>query len=160
MTKKNSVGAVAVPKEAKQQETLFEWMALIRVPVEGPTPAGEWLPLSEIAYAVPNGLSIAGTAQQRAKYMAALKRQGFRPGVSDIVIPYPVGGQHGLYLELKRDKTSPVRDDQLAWRDLMRRLGYRAEIAVGFDAAKGIIEDYLGGKQRTVSRPSSGGLMV
>jgi hypothetical protein len=155
----NPVGVVAVPKESKQQELLFEWMELIRVPVEGPTPEGEWLPLSTIAFAVPNGVSIAGTEAQRARYMAALKRQGFRTGVSDIVIPYPRGTYHGLFVELKRDKHSVVSKDQKDWRLLMRRLGYRAEIVIGWDEARRIITEYVG-THRTVSRPSSPGLVI
>lgn len=162
----NPVGLKAIPKEAKQQEALFEWMALVRVPVARMDAAGnlteidDWLPLTDIAYAVPNGTSIAGTPQQRAKYMNSLKKQGFKVGVSDIVIPFPTVARHGLYLELKRDKTAKVSEAQKAWRSLMRRLDYRAEIAVGFDEAKAIIEDYLRGMCRTVSRPTSKGLVV
>jgi hypothetical protein len=162
----NRVGVKAIPKESKQQEMLFEWMSYIRVPVARMDAAGnltateDWVPLTDIAYAVPNGTSIAGTPKQRAMYMAALKRQGFKVGVSDIVIPFPTVARHGLYLELKRDKTSKVSKDQKNWRLLMRRLDYRAEIAVGFDEAKTIIEDYLRGMYRTVSRPASKGLVV
>ena len=56
-------------------------------------------------------------------------------GVSDIVIPFPTVSHHGLYLELKRDKHAVVTKGQENWRTLMRRLDYRAEIAIGFDAA-------------------------
>lgn len=162
----NPVGAKTVPKEAQQQESLFEWMGYVRVPVFRLDDAGnhtttqDWLPLTALAFAVPNGMSIAGTEKQRGKYMAALKRQGFKPGVSDIVIPFPTVAYHGLYLELKRDKSSKITTEQKDWRLLMRRLDYRAEIAIGFDAAKAIIEDYLRGTHRTVSRPSSKGLVV
>ena len=153
----NPVGAVAVPLEKDQQAALFEWMAYICVPLEG---VPSWLPLSDIAFAVPNGTSIAGTPKQRAMYMASLKKQGFKPGVSDIVIPYPVLANHGLFIELKRDKTSPVSDAQWEWRDLMRRLNYKAEVCVGFDAARSTIQSYLDGIYRTVSQPSSGGMVI
>jgi hypothetical protein len=160
----NKVGLVAAPKESKQQEMLFEWMSYVRVPVSRGgakgTIAPEWLPLSDLAFAVPNGTSIAGTDKQRAMYMAALKRQGFKVGVSDIVIPFPTVAYHGLYLELKRDKKAKISDAQKDWRALMRRLDYRAEIAIGFDEAKAIILDYLSGMHRTVSRPTSQGMMV
>lgn len=133
---------------------------LNRQPAPGATMFEEWVPLSDIAFAVPNGTSIAGTPKQRAMYMASLKKQGFRVGVSDIVIPYPVLPHHGLFIELKRDKTSPVSDEQWAWRDLMRRLGYVAEVCVGFDAARSTITSYLGANLRTVSRPSSEGMLI
>lgn len=162
----NPVGVKSLPKESKQQEALFEWMSFVRVPVFRMDDAGnhttlqDWVPLTEIAYAVPNGTSIAGTPKQRAMYMQSLKKQGFKVGVSDIVIPFPTASHHGLYLELKRDKTSVVSTAQKDWRLMMRRLDYRAEIAVGFDAARAIIEDYLRGMCRTVSRPTPKGLVV
>lgn len=155
---------MAVPLEKDQQEALFEWMSYIRVPLSRGGAKGliapEWIPLTDLAYAVPNGTAIAGTVKQRAMYMAALKRQGFKTGVSDIVIPFPTIAYHGLYLELKRKKSSVVTEDQTTWRDLMRRLDYRAEIVVGFEAAKAIIVDYLAGMHRTVSRRGSGQLVI
>ncbi len=163
-TRSRSVGLVAVPLEKDQQAALFEWMEYVRVPVSRGGYKGsltqEWLPLTDVAFAVPNGTSIAGTPKQRAMYMASLKKQGFKPGVSDIVVPYPTVAYHGLFIELKREKSSPVSDAQVEWRDLMRRLDYRAEIAVGFDTAKAIIEEYLAGTYRTVSRSSGAGMMV
>lgn len=161
----NSVGVVAVPKESKQQEMLFEWMALVRVAVPPLTAQPDtrpvtWYPLSAIAFAVPNGLSIAGTDAQRARYMAALKRQGFKPGVSDIVIPYPTLKYPGLFIELKRDRNSKVSDDQREWRLRMELLGYRAEICVGWEAARSVINDYFRGTRFTVSQPAGQGLVI
>lgn len=163
----NPVGLVAVPKEAKQQELLFEWMALIRVPVfrargqfDVDPGTSDWMPLTDIAFSVPNGTSIAGTRKQRAQYMAALKRQGFKTGVSDIVIPYPTVAYHGLFIELKREKSSRVTDDQITWRDRMRRLDYRAEIVIGWDAARAVILEYIGANHRTVSRSTPQRLVV
>lgn len=164
--KSKPVGVKPIPKESKQQEALFEWMEFVRVPVFRMDDAGnhttkqDWFPLTDLAYAVPNGTSIAGTPKQRAMYMQSLKKQGFKVGVSDIVIPFPTAAYHGLYLELKRDKHSVVSDAQKTWRLLMRRLDYRAEIAVGQDEARAIITDYLRGMCRTVSRSSSKGLVV
>lgn len=161
----NPVGQVAVPKESKQQEMLFEWMTLVRVAVppltaQPDTRPVSWKPLSEIAFAVPNGLSIAGTEKQRAMYMAALKRQGFRPGVSDIVIPYPTLAYHGLFIELKRDAKAKVSDEQKDWRYKMDLLGYRAEICVGWEAARSVIEEYFSGTRITVSPPAPARLVI
>lgn len=61
---------------------------------------------------------------------------------------------HGLYLELKAEGNSPYKkdgtlkkDEHLAEQQKMlerlRKLGYKAEFAVGFDEAKKIIDDYL-----------------
>ena len=65
----------------------------------------------------------------------------------------------GLFIELKKDGTRIVKarnpdewaSDHIAEQaDLLRKLqakGYVAEFAVGFDEAKRIIDNYLGGKQ-------------
>lgn len=65
----------------------------------------------------------------------------------------------GLFIELKKDGTRIVKarqpdewaSDHIAEQaDLLRKLrskGYIAEFAVGFDEAKRIIDNYLGGKQ-------------
>lgn len=150
-----SVGAIPAVSEAEAQKTLFKLFDLLRVRV-----GTEWLPLSEIAYAVPNGIAIAGTPKQRGMYMASLKAQGFKPGVSDIVIPVPTAAFHGLYLELKKDKTSAVADDQVLWRDRMRALGYRAEIIAGYDAAAALVREYLSGMYSTVPQSPSKGMVI
>jgi hypothetical protein len=151
----NPVGVLAVPKESKQQESLFEWMSWVRVPILRKNLTEEWVALTDIAFAVPNGASIAGDAGQRARYMAALKRQGFKVGVSDIVIPYPTVAYHGLFIELKRDKNSKVSDDQLDWQKMMRRLDYKSEIVVGWDAAVAVIREYLGPVSHRMVMPSA-----
>ena len=65
----------------------------------------------------------------------------------------------GLFIELKKEGTRIVKarkpdewaSDHIAEQaDLLRKLrakGYVAEFAVGFDEAKQIIDDYLGGKR-------------
>lgn len=162
MTSRRSykVGVVSVPKEAVEQENLFAWFELIRVPVMRKNLTEEWIALSSLAFAVPNGQMIAGNDAQRARYMAALKRQGLKPGVSDIVLPYPTVAYHGLFIEMKRIKGSSISQEQKDWRVLMERLDYRAEIVNGFDAARVLVLDYIGERRRTVSRPSSGGLVI
>lgn len=72
-------------------------------------------------------------------------------------IAEPVGylGQSGLFLELKREKTrlkkkdgtwaSPHIAEQAEMLEQLRARGYGAEFAVGFDEAKEIIDNYLGG---------------
>ena len=63
----------------------------------------------------------------------------------------------GLFIELKREKTriwkkngefasDHIREQHIMLERLRER-GYQAKFAVGFDEAKKIIDDYLGGKQ-------------
>lgn len=80
---------------------------------------------------------------KRDKAVAAgLKAQGVKPGVPDLFLPYPAGGYHGLFIEMKMppNTTTPEQRAYLAW---LNRVGYLAVVATGFDEARGIIEEYL-----------------
>jgi hypothetical protein len=96
------------------------------------------------AFAVPNGMQIAGGPKSRGKYMNAMKERGLTPGVSDVVLALPRGPYHGAYLELKRDKSSAVSEEQLQFRERMERQGYYAVIACGWDETIGHLSRYLG----------------
>lgn len=63
---------------------------------------------------------------------------------------------NGLYLEIKADGNSPFKKDGTLKKDehleeqeemleALRLRGYKAEFAVGFEQAKKIIDEYLGG---------------
>ena len=111
---------------------------------------------------VPNGTKLAGTGQRRAIQMANLKVQGLRPGVSDMVIAYPIwdgiAGQcryPGAYIEMKRVRESYagpaaikacVRPEQLDWLALMRGVGYWVGVAYGAEEFKQLIGMYLRGE--------------
>lgn len=69
----------------------------------------------------------------------------------------PLMADHGLFIELKREGTRIYRRDgelvanehireQAAVLEELRKQGYAAEFAVGFDQAVSIIEQYLGGE--------------
>ena len=79
---------------------------------------------------------------------------GYESGWPDLFIAAPRGSFHGLFIELKRDGASPfkktgeLRADKHINKqaDVLTRLrvaGYAAEFAVGFDAAKRLIDDYM-----------------
>jgi hypothetical protein len=133
-----AVGLTTKPLESDIQATVFEFMKTL--------PVFTQTTLFDYAYAVPNGTMLAGTPEQRARYMNALKKQGFKTGVSDIVIAIPLHGFHGAYIELKRDKRSPIKDEQIVWRERMKNVGYYATIAVGLDEALEAVRKYWSGK--------------
>ena len=115
-----------MPTEAEEQVALFQWAKLQE----------HWKPELQLLYAVPNGGS-------RHKLEAAnMKRQGVKAGVPDICLPYPSGGYHGLYIELKvgKNKTSPMQEE---WLKRLNDAGYKAVTCYGFLAAKNTIEEYL-----------------
>lgn len=104
------------------------------------------------------GSGIKLTMGQAAKQ----KRQnGGRRAWPDMFIAEPElldngEGSYGLFIELKKECTRLKKKDG-SWAsehiaeqaEMLERLesrGYRAEFAVGFDEAKRIIDDYLGGE--------------
>lgn len=60
----------------------------------------------------------------------------------DICLPVARGGFHGLYVEMKAQGGRPS-DEQKAWIAALRAQGYRAEVCVGWHAARQLIEDYI-----------------
>lgn len=78
-----------------------------------------------------NGIPLPGTPKQRAQIINAMKKRGMKVGESDLFIAIPLSGLHGLFIEVKFEKRSPVAQEQKDFRDLMRAAGYGAEIAVG-----------------------------
>lgn len=119
------------PYESAEQTSLFRWAACS---------TGKY-PELRLLFHVPNGGS------RNPLEAHNLKLQGVRPGVPDIVLPVPRGGFHGLFIELKRRKGGRVSEDQQIWIERLNRLGYRAVICRGWDAARAEIELYLRGGQ-------------
>ena len=50
---------------------------------------------------------------------------------------------HGMFLELKKEDAPKPKSEQLGYADLLRRQGYNAVIAWGFDEAVTAIKGYL-----------------
>jgi hypothetical protein len=98
--------------------------------------------LRDYAFAVPNGMRVAGDARKRAIYVAAMKRQGLTPGVSDIFILLARGGYHGLFLELKFGRNK-LTDEQASFQRRACWAGYQTGHAHTLDQAKEIVCRYL-----------------
>jgi len=108
--------------EHDAQVALFEWAAHV--------PELEWM------FAIPNGTRTSMDIARR------MKAEGVKKGVSDICLPLPRGGSHGLYIEMKSD-TGSASPEQKAFITAMREAGYSAYICKGFDAARAVILQYL-----------------
>ncbi len=112
--------------ESGQQEALFEW-------------AGYQLgrmPELEYMHHVPNG------GKRDAATAIALKRQGVKAGVPDIVLPAVRAGYHGLYIELKAGKNTTT-GNQKRWLEFLRQQGYFTAVCYGWKIAAKLIETYL-----------------
>jgi len=76
---------------------------------------------------------------------ARLKAQGVKAGVSDILLPLPMDGYHGLWLELKRrkqDGASKVSQKQAAFLKDMETAGYKVAVCYGASEAIDVIKRY------------------
>ena len=123
-------------EEEGEQMALFAWFNVAK-----------WrgIPLSEIAFAVPNGAYLAGTEKQRAMQAARLQRMGLQPGFPDFGLPIPSATYHGLFVEMKRRQGGRVSPEQKTWLGRLRWLGYDCHVAEGADRAKQIVTTYLAG---------------
>lgn len=125
--RKNNTPSLPVPTEADEQIALFEWAAL---------QSGRFPELA-LLYHVPNGGS-------RNKIEAArLRAQGVKSGVPDLCLPVARGGNHGLYIELKRQRGGRISEEQVRWIDGLLEQGYAAAICKGWQEAASVIIDYL-----------------
>ena len=115
------------PKEAEEQEALFEWAAY---------QLGT-MPELELMHHIPNGGS-------RNKIEAArLKAQGVKSGVPDIFLPVARKGFHGLYIELKRQKGGVVSESQSKWLGALMEQGYMTDVCYGAEQAIKVIKEYF-----------------
>ena len=129
--RKNSTLTLPVPTEAEEQIALFEWATL---------QSGRFPELA-LLYHVPNGGS-------RNKIEAArLRAQGVKSGVPDLCLPVARGANHGLYIELKRQRGGRISEEQVRWIDGLLKQGYAAAICKGWQEAASVIIDYL--RQKT-----------
>jgi hypothetical protein len=124
------------PTENQECETLLDWARAMRY-------LGH--PLSDFLIMIPNGAWLAGNVKTRAALMGKMKRRGFKSGTYDylLTIPCPRLEYHGLWLEMKRKAGGVVSMEQKAFTILQKQMGYRCEIAKGFDEAQMILKRYL-----------------
>ena len=109
--------------EAEAQRKLMRWADMI--------PFLRWF------HHIPNG------GFRNAREAAHLKAMGVKAGVSDLFLPKPCGGFHGLYIEMKSEKGGTIREEQKAFIDAVRADGYAAFVCKGFDAAHECVEAYI-----------------
>lgn len=112
--------------EDRQQIALFEWALYVR----------QKYPQLAMLFHIPNERRCTPAEG------AILKRKGVKAGVPDLFLPVPIGGYHGLWIELKTE-TGQVSDAQNWWIGCLREYGYRVEVCRGALAAIDVIERYL-----------------
>jgi len=95
-------------------------------------------PCLHYLYAIPNGgLRTRVTASR-------LKAGGVKSGVPDMCLPYPNGGYHGLYVELKQINTGRLRGSQRKWLDYLKDNGYKIVLAYNWLTIRETLITYIG----------------
>ena len=123
--------------EAAAQSRLMKWAA--------------YVPILRWFHHIPNG------GFRNAREAAHLKAMGVKAGVSDLFLPKPCGGFHGLYIEMKSEKGGTIREEQKAFIDAVRADGYAAFVCKGFDAAHECVEAYIKEDRIVVARNAEKG---
>jgi hypothetical protein len=92
-------------------------------------------------FSIPNGKA-ASSIREAVK----AKHAGLKRGVPDMFLPWPAGGWHGLFIEVKRaDGTkSDLKPDQVSWIVKLQAAGYQTVVAFGWKEAVAEIAGYLG----------------
>lgn len=82
-----------------------------------------------------NGVPLTKAQAGRAK------AQGMKAGVYDLLLPVPIGGYHGLFIEMKSEE-GRESDDQKEFGRRVRSLGYKAVTCYGAAEARLAIREY------------------
>jgi len=89
-------------------------------------------------HAIPNG---GGRSKAEG---GRLKAEGVRKGVPDIFCAMPQGSFHGLWIEMK-SREGRISDEQTAWLDDSRALGYAGAVCRSADEAFDLWRTYNSG---------------
>ncbi len=122
--------AKPVPYESRHQSNVIQ------------TLYHEYREVYELTFAIPNG---GGRDGFEAKH---LQEEGVKAGVPDLMIAYPSGIYHGLFIEMKRlpteGKGKPIVSlQQKEWHTKLRNAGYAVYVCYGYDEAMRVIKTYL-----------------
>lgn len=92
----------------------------------------------DLLFHIPNG---GGRSKREA---GLLKMMGVKPGVSDLFLPVPKDGFHGLWVEMKTDD-GRLSEEQKKWMASMHGQSYLAVVCFSWDVAVEAVMNYLGG---------------
>lgn len=115
------------PSESVEQQRLFQWARMM----SGAHPELKML------YHIPNEGKRSHAAGAR------MVAEGLKKGVPDICLPVARGGAHGLYIELKRERSGKPTPEQVEWMDALMHQGYAVSLCHGWERASGVIMEYL-----------------
>ena len=123
----NRTKRTLTPTEDWEQKQLIQWCRTD--------------PRFQFLFHIPNE-SIGGY-----QWIARNRQMGCKKGVPDLFYPVPMGGYHGLFIEMKKKVGGVVDHEQKKWLKALGDLGYRVEVCKGWEAAKEVLLDYVGGER-------------
>lgn len=129
-----------IPSEHEDQGFMFSWWDK-----QGPL----WGYPKNALFAIPNSQILMAEAGNKYAVMAYLRAEGFRDGMLDTMLAIPMGGYHGLFLELKKVTGGTVSPEQASNVQMFRELGYAACVRAGAELAINTIKIYLGKMEAT-----------
>ena len=112
--------------EADEQRQLIQWCRTD--------------PRLQYLFHIPNE-SVGGTG-----WIIRKRQMGVKKGVPDGFYPVPIGGKHGLFIEMKTAKGS-VSSEQKKWIDALQTFGYQVEVCHGWEDAKRVLTEYIQGNK-------------
>ena len=119
--------------EHSEQAALVAWARMS----EGIYPELRWL------YSSLNGIPIPAPDKIRFAIMNRMKSEGMKKGVSDLCLPVALGGYHGMYIEMKKDHRSEIKQEQVEFLDFLAEQGYLGIRCNGFEHARNELVAYL-----------------
>lgn len=120
--------------ESGHQRAVMAWAALH----VGKWPCLRWL------HHIPNGGSRGDDARSRMIRGANMKADGVKQGVFDLCLPFPNGGYHGLYIEMKKPgELNSTSADQKEFSVYLTKAGYAWAVCDNWEKAVHAIETYL-----------------
>jgi len=117
----------SVNTESREQIELMKWAALVR----------QTYPQLDFMFHVANG------GHRHPSTAARLKAEGVKPGVPDLMLPFPCNGYAGMFIELKKRVGGRLSDEQKLWREYLSSVGYCVRVCAGWEVAKDAIIEYL-----------------
>lgn len=119
-----------IPTEQTEQICLFRWAAY----------ESGAMPELRLMYHIPN-------EGKRTKMTGGILRmEGMKEGFPDIGLPVARGESHGLFIEMKRIQGKGPTEAQEKWMRDLSAQGYAVCWCRGWEAAAGVIKDYMQGK--------------
>ena len=74
--------------------------------------------------------------------MVRNRQMGMKKGVPDLMLPIPMHGYHGLFVEMKQ-KGGRLSEEQRRWLNMLNEVGYLAVMCRGWEEARDEIERYM-----------------